>query len=400
MSDESVFRIEPTRLDLISEKTGNLIADIVSASTGLTQALAPETADSLAREVRVMNCYYSNLIEGHNTRLNEIEAALANSLAQDSARRSLQTEALAHIRLQGYIDGAHDAGSLPEPASEDFIRDLHRRFYIGATESMLRIGKPPKDFLMLPGKFRSQPHQDNAVGLHQPPSSVSVAAFMKYFAERYRLAESGTAARILAMATAHHRFNYIHPFDDGNGRVSRLMSHAMGLQAGIGARGLWSISRGLARGLEGPGDYKRWMDHADMPRQGDLDGRGNLSLRALTEFVEWFLAVMLDQIRFMTKLFDLENLGARYDAFVASQLMLKPAAAIVLRDILKRGKLARGEVARVTGLPERTARDVTHALVAADLVSSSTPKGPLALHFSRASIPALFPDLYTRQALS
>jgi Fic family protein len=87
--------------------------------------------------------------------------------------------------------------------------------------------------------------------------------------------------RILALSAAHHRLNYIHPFLDGNGRVTRLMSHAMALQAGIGAHGLWSVSPGLARGLESRGDYKRMMDHADMPRQGDLDGRGNLSTKAL-----------------------------------------------------------------------------------------------------------------------
>jgi Fic family protein len=105
---------------------------------------------------------------------------------------------------------------------------------------------------------------------------------MQHFESCYRLEPLGRGQRILAVAAAHHRLNCIHPFLDGNGRVSRLMSHAMGLTAGIGARGLWSVSRGLARGLESRGDYKRMMDHADMPRQGDLDGRGNLSRRALT----------------------------------------------------------------------------------------------------------------------
>ncbi|MDF3153382.1 Fic family protein [Mesorhizobium sp. XAP10] len=57
----------------------------------------------------------------------------------------------------------------------------------------------------------------------------------------------------------------MHPFPDGNGRVSRLMSHAMALEAGIAAHGLWSISRGLARGVKSRTDYKRMMDHADMP---------------------------------------------------------------------------------------------------------------------------------------
>src|SRR5581483_9115744 len=112
--------------------------------------------------------------------------------------------------------------------------------------------------------------------------------------DRYRFDRFGASAPIVAIAAAHHRFNYIHPFPDGNGRVSRLMSHAMAQLAGIGAHGLWSISRGLARGLTAPSEYKRMMDLADMPRQGDLDGRGNLSLKALNEFVLWFLKVCLD----------------------------------------------------------------------------------------------------------
>jgi hypothetical protein len=49
--------------------------------------------------------------------------------------------------------------------------------------------------------------------------------------------------------------------------------------AGIAAHGLWSISRGLACGFKSRGEYKEMMDHADMPRQGDLDGRANLSQR-------------------------------------------------------------------------------------------------------------------------
>ena len=108
----------------------------------------------------------------------------------------------------------------------------------------------------------------------------------------------------------------MHPFLDGNGRVSRLMSHAMGLSAGIGAHGLWSVPRGLARGLHSRGDYKRMMDHADTPRQGDLDGRGNFSRRALTDFTAWFLKVCLDQITFMDSLLELDTLVDRPKMYV------------------------------------------------------------------------------------
>jgi Fic family protein len=105
------------------------------------------------------------------------------------------------------------------------------------------------------------------------------------------------AGRIMAMADAHHRFNYIHPFPDGNGRVGRLLNYAMAHYAGIAAHGLWSISRGLACGLKSRGEYKEMMDHADMPRQGELDGRGSLSRRALTEFILRILKVSIDQSR-------------------------------------------------------------------------------------------------------
>jgi Fic family protein len=195
------------------------------------------------------------------------------------------------------------------------------------------------------------------------------------------------------MAAAHHRLNYIHPFLDGNGRVSRLMSHAMALKAGIGAHGLWSVSRGLARGLESRSDYKRMMDHADMPRQGDLDGRGNLSRRALAEFTAWFLRACLDQVTFMSGLFALDTLMDRLKIYVARH-DLRPAALALLEQTLQRGELPRGDAARVTGLRERSARDLLAMLVADGILGSETPKGPVSLRFSLDAAEILFPSLF------
>jgi Fic family protein len=217
---------------------------------------------------------------------------------------------------------------------------------------------------------------------------------MRYFEERYCFGRMGMAARILAMAAAHHRFNYIHPFPDGNGRVSRLMTHAMSLSAGIGANGLWSVSRGLARGLERRSEYRRMMDHADMPRQGDLDGRGNLSKRALTEFVEWFLRVCLDQIRFMTGMFELTALAGRLRKYAEGVLQMRPEATRLLEEALLRGEFLRGDAARITGLKERTARTVLARLVDAGLLASDTPKTPVSLHFPARSLETLFPRLW------
>jgi len=67
----------------------------------------------------------------------------------------------------------------------------------------------------------------------------------------------------------------------------------MGYSAGIDAHGLWSISRGLARGLKSRTEYKAMMGSGGFATRGDLDGRGNLSRKALVEFTQWFLECRL-----------------------------------------------------------------------------------------------------------
>jgi Fic family protein len=411
---ETVQRIEPARLDDVPEQIANLVAELSAAAAKLEHSLSPRTAESLAEMVRIMNTYYSNLIEGHQTRPRDVELALeagrkrqagmpetinveeavAGTTVAGSAERDLLTEAVAHVRIQADIDMYYALFGHTEPADSEVVRRLHREFYLGASAKMLRISGAGKSFQMVPGEWRSKPEQDVAVGRHVPPSSARVEGFMHYFSERYRFAPLGKAARILAIPAAHHRFNYIHPFPDGNGRVSRLMSHAMAHEAGIGAHGLWSVSRGLARGLESRNDYKRMMAHADMPRQGDLDGRGNLSQRALVDFTAWFLKVCLDQVLFMSELFQIDTLSKRLQKCVEADINMRPEAARLLDEALVRGSFDRGGAARISGLPERSARRVLGQLVQSGLLASDSPKGPVYLHFPMSLQDVLFPRLF------
>jgi len=391
---ETAYRIEPARLENPPELVADLAAELSSSSAKLGRSLHPRTAANLADLVRIMNTYYSNLIEGHDTRPRDIERALAGEFDKDQGRRNLQIEATAHVRVQSEVDRLAGEERLPEPASADFLRWLHRDFYRDAPEPMLRVRGAGRDFIMTPGEWRSQPEHDVAVGRHIPPSSHRIGEFMRYFGDRYLFEPMGKAGRITAMAAAHHRFNYIHPFPDGNGRVSRLMSHAMAWKADVAAHGLWSISRGLARGLGSRGEYKEMMDAADAPRQADFDGRGNLSERALINFVVWFLRVAIDQVAFMASLFDLANLTNRLHALVTQRENLKPEAARLLDETLVRGEIERGEASRITGLPERSARRVLNDLVKEGMLASSTPKGPVSLRFPAHSLETLFPRLY------
>jgi Fic family protein len=396
MSAESPTGIEPARLEEPTIDIADVIAELAASSATLGKALHPRTAANLADLVRVMNTYYSNLIEGHNTRPRDIERALAGELDTDEGRRNLQLEAAAHVRVQREVDRMGNEGTLPPPASGEFILWLHREFYRSAPEAMLLVKTERAEVQMVPGEWRTRPEEDVEVGRHVPPSSARVADFMRYFEERFQVQTMGRATQIMAIASAHHRFNYIHPFLDGNGRVSRLMSHAMAWSANIGSRGLWSISRGLARGLESRADYKQMMDRADSPREGDLDGRGNLSQKALQEFVLWFLRVCLDQTTFMSGLFELDRLAERFKTYVLRSSDLKPEAVALLQEALIRGQFERGEVGRITGLPERTARRVLNDVLQAGLLASETPKGAVSLRFPADSLEDLFPRLYPR----
>lgn len=398
---ETPSRIEPARLEeTMPPATVDLAGQLMVDAKELGRPLHPAARRELADMVRVLNSYYSNLIEGHKTRPRDIERALADDLlAVEPERRALAREAGIHVTLQAWIDEQASNGALATPTSVPFIRALHERFYEAMPDEFrtLRLSATaPEDMErvvdIIPGAFRMEEGEDVTVGDHHPPSSRWVADFMAHFERRYGEPKQ-TISYILAIPAAHHRFNYIHPFVDGNGRVSRLMSHAMAHAAGIGADGLWSISRGLSRGLAGRADYKRMMARADAPRQRDRDGRGNLSEQALIAFTDWFLTVCIDQVRFVSGLFDLKTLEARI-ARLAAMMDLDPRGMAIVAAVLRHGEMQRGDARIVTGAPERTARRILTQYVQSGLLLSEGQKTPVRLAFPRDHHEALFPSLF------
>ena len=155
MSLETPSRIEPARLEEPTGPIADTIAELAASAATLGKALHPRTAGNLADLVRIMNTYYSNLIEGHNTRPRDIERALAGELDKDEQRRDLQLEAAAHVRVQREVDRMASEGVLPAPASREFLRWLHREFYPDAPESTLLIQTSERALWMTPGDTKS-----------------------------------------------------------------------------------------------------------------------------------------------------------------------------------------------------------------------------------------------------
>src|ERR1700733_8024809 len=105
---EPISVMEPLLIGDGSRQRGpltDLVLDLTQKSAGFRRSLPPSLLSSLADLVRAMNCYFSNLIEGHDTHPVDIERALKNDYSQDAHKRDLQLEAKAHIAVQEWIDG-------------------------------------------------------------------------------------------------------------------------------------------------------------------------------------------------------------------------------------------------------------------------------------------------------
>lgn len=367
----------------------DLTLDLATRSARFQASLPPGLIGPLSDAVRAMNCYYSNLIEGHDTHPIDIERALHEDYSADAKKRDLQLEAIAHITVQKWID----EGALSRIGfSVAAAREIHRRFCELLPEDLLRVEDPAVagSFRVEPGEFRNR---DVKVGKHVAISAGAIPRFMQRCEEVF--GGLGRAEAIMATAGAHHRLLWIHPFLDGNGRVARLMSHAQMLEL-AGSAGVWSIARGLARNV---GRYKELLANCDLQRRNDLDGRGNLSEEALAEFTRFFLGTCVDQVTFMETLMQPERLRARVLIWAEEEIRLGnlPARADRLLEVfLYRGEIQRGDIASLLGAPERTARRVSSALLQYGVLASESPKAPLKLAFPATLaarwMPGLFPE--------
>ena len=199
--------------------------------------------------------------------------------------------------------------------------------------------------------------------------------------------------QIIALGATHHRLLWIHPFYDGNGRVTRLMSHASLQRCGVGSS-LWSVARGLARNVE---KYKGLLTAADEPRRGDLDGRGTLSTKALIEFCEFFLTICIDQVDFMASLLEPKDLLRRMRFHIEEEVQagnLPKGSFPILREALLTGEVSRGRAGEITGYGERMARNVVSYLLKKGYLKSGSPRSPLVLAFPIDAVERWFPRLY------
>lgn len=390
--DEHISLMEPLLVS-DSSRSRNELADLAleltAKSTALRKSLPEPIVKALSDLVRSMNCYYSNLIEGHDTHPIDIERALNEDYSTDAKKRDLQLEAKAHINVQQWID---NDGLKGRAMTVSGILEMHRRFCELLPTELLWVESADGNQReqLIAGEFRQR---DVMVGKHIAISSGALPRFMERFEAAYR--KLGKVDSIVSAASAHHRLLWMHPFLDGNGRVARLMSYSI-LRDALDTGGIWSVARGLARN---EAKYKSLLAQCDLPRQSDRDGRGNLSEAALANFAIFFLETCIDQVDFMETLVNPKGLRDRILAWAEEEIRadrLPQKSGMVLEAVLYRGELHRGEVADALGMGDRNARRITSALLEKGVLMSESTRAPLLLNFPATLagqwMPGLFPE--------
>ena len=388
-----ISSMEPLLPSRQSGRLAELTCEILKASGRLTgQVHSARVLERVADLVREMNCYYSNLIEGHKTIPRDIERAMKRDFAENQTQRDNQQLSLAHIAVEKFMEERLAAEQV-DVYSPEFLRWLHREFYAQLPEPLhWVVTQGGKRYQIQPGSLRDFLVD---VGRHTPPDFAALPQFLNRFHSFYGGKTILETDRLTAIAAAHHRLAWIHPFGDGNGRVIRLQSHAQLIRHGVSGHGLWTLSRGLARHRQ---RYYASLEAADQGRRGDLDGRGNLSDAALADFCVFLLETMLDQIQFMSGLLGLPALRTRVERYFQFEALhlkrYREEIMRVVRTLVDEGEIPRSRVREITGKAATVSVEIIKLGLEDGYFETPSPKGPLRVAFPAKVHDFYFPQLF------
>jgi Fic family protein len=370
--------------------------ELATSSAKVAGGIDAITQDTIRRHMIVINSYYSNLIEGNSTKPHEIRAAQKGNYSTDPLKRDLQLESLAHIHVNEWIQGQNL--DLDRLYSVEFTKEIHKEFYEQIPESVREIKNKDGSKLdvVIPGELRNR---DVDVGNHIAPEVECIETILGRFFETYHPKRFSSHKKIISVMAAHHRFLWIHPFLDGNGRVSRLFTDTALKLVGLDSYGMWCVSRGLARSNS---NYKFHLANADAAQQGMLDGRGPLSEKGLMGFCGNMIETALDQVSYISDTLELTTMRKRINSYVQARIDdrvqgvssdIKKSAGLVLYSAFLQGELSRSDAMALTGLKERSGRRLLSSLKSDGLISETSSKSPFRWEIPEHAELWYFPNL-------
>ncbi len=384
--------------NLIVKKAEHLVIE----SAKLTGGHNGHFINAIKDLLRITNSYYSNMIESEGTHPIDIEKAMKKEFSKDERKKDLQKLSLVHIEIQEYLEKKIVEDSDKKLYSLDTILDIHKQFY-SKKEMKYALNIKYKDLEvdMSAGILRAG---NVKVGVHLPPSYDEMITCFNEFETLYNeCRHSSQTIKLIYALCSHHRLVYIHPFYDGNGRISRLFLDYLMYRINIEGYGLWNISRGLARNKD---LYNKNLSLADEPYiEGYQDGRGNLSLKALNSFLDFMLDTAIDQVEYMSNVIRIDLISSKITNYVEFSQKgmfyevdpLPKYSEKIFQALLLQGQIARNSVKDILGVSKPTAIKIVRELEERNYINSLEPKGPIRIklnsHFASYLIPELFPKI-------
>lgn len=216
----------------------SLLARIAEALGAIRGArVLPAVSDQLRASARVGTVHYSNLIEGNELPVIEAERAARGQLSPDTRAK---IELVNYVAALDLLDERLDAGSMRLDA--DLLKELHRL----TTHGLGRDGdphfKPHHEGAWRDGVAVVVDRLTNRVMHEGPPPDEVEPRMLSMFEWLARKREADEPSFVLA-GVMHYGINDIHPFADGNGRVSRLFQAAVLMEAGVLPGRMFSFER-------------------------------------------------------------------------------------------------------------------------------------------------------------
>jgi len=201
-----LLRLDPRQARRIADRLAQLNA---------LRPLPPATAARIQADLRLMATYHSNALEGNTLSLRETQVVIENGITVGGKTLREHLEAVNHAAAMDELLRLADP---TPPITATTILDLHR--IVMAT------------VLPSAGAWRRVPVR--IVGARiTPPSAGQVPALMDQWVAW--IGDNGDGQRydpMIRAAIAHHGFEAVHPFEDGNGRVGRLLLSLMLMRSG------------------------------------------------------------------------------------------------------------------------------------------------------------------------
>lgn len=199
--------------------------------------ISPENLQKLWRKFRLEWNWNSNHIEGNTLTYGQTKLLLIFDQTTGNHEMREYEEMKAHdVAIKMVQDGANDK---ERPLTESFIRKLNETLLVRPfwKEAITQDGQPTRREI-IPGEYKKFPNSVRLANgeIFEYANPVEVPARMQELVEKIIQYENKPAPDAIYIpilgAVFHYEFVRIHPFDDGNGRVARLLNNYILLKHG------------------------------------------------------------------------------------------------------------------------------------------------------------------------